>query len=306
MAVDFARRPSRAGVSPGPRAAAGFTLIELLAASTIFAIVMVAVYMMYETNQRMFWTGDARASAQQNGRIALDDMTTAIRMAGSFYCGRPPAAVISASPSPCPYYISPPLASTDPDVLCAPPTSYEAVQVATPDTLALHGGYADPSSGAPPCNRYVYYTLWNSAGQRTTTLGKWTPAADPWPGQTPSPQPLAENVTALTFTYFDANGQTIPTSVPAPTTPACPSNFPGARPRGNYALDGQGPVTTSTPPSPVGQGSQRDSVRMIRVQITIESNISYDTTSGCYRRDVGGPSQAFTLVSEAYIRSLMP
>ncbi len=269
----------RAGAPAGPLAARGFSLLEMLAASAIFAIVMVAVYVMYETNQNMFQTGDALATAQQNARIALDDITTAIRMAGSFH----------------------------PDPLCRPAGSTEAVRIATAGTLSLHAGYRDPQGAAPnqDCNVYVTYSVWNAAGQRDTTLQRET-RLDLWNRGQLVQAPLAEGVTALAFQYFDANGQTIPTTLPAPTTPTCPTAFPAGRPRLNYALDGQGAVSGTTTPSPVAQGSQRDMVRIIRAQITIETNIAYDVTSGCCRRNAGGTTQAFTLVSEAYLRSLIP
>ena len=263
--------------------AAGFTLLELLASSAIFAIIMVAIYMMYESNQRIFLTGDARATAQQNARIALEDITATIRMAGSFH----------------------------PDPMCRPAGSGEAVRIATADTLSLHAGYRDPDPDAGPnqdCNVYVTYSLWDSAGVRGTTLRKET-RCDPWGGPcqlgTQNP-PLAENVTALAFAYFDANGLSVPLPFPSPTTTTCPSEFPWARPRSNYALDGQGPVSGGTTPSTVTLGSQRDVVRTIRVQVTVETNISYDASSGCVRKDVGGPTQAFTLVSEAQVRSMTP
>lgn len=249
-------------------------------ASAIFALIMVAVYMMYESNERILLAGESRATAQQHARIALDDMVAAIRMAGSFH----------------------------PDPLCRPPGSSEAVRIATADTLSLHAGYRDPDPTGGPnqnCNVYVTYSLWSGSLVRGTSLQKET-RRDPWEGGQLVEAPLAENVTGLAFAYFDANGQPLPTAPPSPTTPTCPSEFPAARSRLDFALDGQGPVASGTAPSLVGLGSQRDTVRTIRVQITLETNTAYDTGSGCFRRDVGGPTQAFILVSEAYVRSLIP
>lgn len=280
MRADSRRFRPRGGASHGPHAALGFTLLELLAASAIFAVVMVAVYMMYESNQSLFRTGEALATAQQNARVALDGITAAIRMAGSFH----------------------------PDPLCRPAGSGEAVRIASAGTLSLHAGYRDPNPRLGPdqdCTVYATYSVWNAAGLRDTTLQKET-RLDPWSRGQLVQAPLAENVTGLAFQYYDANGQPIPTVLPAPTAATCPSRFPTARPRRNYALDGQGAVSEGTTPSPVLQGSQRDMVRIIRAQITIETNIAYDPRSGCFRRDVGGSTQAFTLVSEASLRSQIP
>ncbi len=189
-----------------------------------------------------------------------------------------------------------------------PAGSSEAVRIGTDGTLSLHAGYRDPNPAAGPnqdCNIYVTYGVWSAAGQRDTTLQKET-RLDPWDRGQLVQAPLAEGVTGFAFEYFDANGQTIPTTLPAPTTPSCPDAFPTARPRLDYALDGQGAVVNSATPSPVARGSQRDAVRSIRVQVTVETNIAYETASGCFRRDVGGPTQAFTLVSEAQVRGLVP
>lgn len=60
----------------------GFTLIEILIASTIFVMVLLGVYMVYETNQATYVRGEARANVQQNARVALDQITRELLMAG--------------------------------------------------------------------------------------------------------------------------------------------------------------------------------------------------------------------------------
>ena len=276
MRLDPGSGLARPGAFPLSRAAGGFTVLEMLMASALFAVVLAAIYMMYESHQSMFLTGEARATAQQNARVALDDITASIRMAGSFH----------------------------PDPACRAPGSGEALRIATDDTLALHGGYRNPDRDQD-CNIYVTYSLRSGTGIKGTTLRKET-RRDPWDRGQLVEAPLAENVTRLAFEYFDASGQSIPAALPSETVPACPSGFPAARPRWDYALDGQGVVASGATPSRVGQGSQRDTARTIRVHLTVETNIAYDAASGCFRRDVGGPTQPFTLVSETYVRSLTP
>ncbi len=272
------------------RASGGFTLLEALAASAIFVIVMAAVYLMYESNQGLFLSGESRASAQQNARVALEDMTAAIRRAGALYCPTPE------------------LCNNPPDSRCRPPTSFEAVRIATDDTLSLHAGYKDPDPDGGPnqdCNRYVTYTLWTGAGGRGTTLLKET-RRDPWDQGQLVEAPLAESVTRLAFRYLDADGRPLPTVLPDPVAPDCPNELPVARPRQTFGLDGQGSVASGGTPSPVDLGSQRSLVRSVRIELAVETNMAGDAVAGCFRPNAGGKTQAFTLVSEAQVRGLTP
>jgi len=60
----------------------GFTLVEVLFASALFAIVLAGVYVIYNTNQATYTRGEGRADLQQNARVALDEMTRELLMAG--------------------------------------------------------------------------------------------------------------------------------------------------------------------------------------------------------------------------------
>ena len=256
----------------------GFTLLEALIASAIFAAVVAAVYAMYVTNQNLFVSGESLAGAQQNARVALEDMTAVVRMAGSFH----------------------------PDPLCRPAASNEAVRIAAADTLSLHAGYRDPDPTAGPgknCNVYVTYSLWTGAGKRGTTLLKET-RRDPWQGGQLVEAPLAEGVTRLLFRYFDADGHPLPTWLPDASQSACSGAFPVSRPFPSYALDAQGPVTGQGGPTPAELGSERSQVRSIRIELTVETNIAGNAMTGCFRHNVGGPTQAFDLVSESHLRGL--
>ncbi|MDH7498895.1 MAG: prepilin-type N-terminal cleavage/methylation domain-containing protein [candidate division NC10 bacterium] len=70
------------GRGEGQRKDHGFTLIEILIASTIFALVLLGIYVVYETNQATYTRGEGRADVQQNARVALDQMTRELLMAG--------------------------------------------------------------------------------------------------------------------------------------------------------------------------------------------------------------------------------
>lgn len=66
---------------PHPRAA-GFTLLEVLVTSALFAVVMAGVYLLYTTMQNTFTRGEMKSDLQQNARVGLDRMVQELRMAG--------------------------------------------------------------------------------------------------------------------------------------------------------------------------------------------------------------------------------
>jgi len=49
---------------------------------SVLLIVMFGVYLVYDTAQETFWKGEARATIQQEGREALEQMRRELRMAG--------------------------------------------------------------------------------------------------------------------------------------------------------------------------------------------------------------------------------
>lgn len=63
--------------------AKGFTLVELIIVITVFAVVMGAVYSLYQTQQRSAYSQDEIVEVQQNLRIALDTIARDVRMAGA-------------------------------------------------------------------------------------------------------------------------------------------------------------------------------------------------------------------------------
>jgi prepilin-type N-terminal cleavage/methylation domain-containing protein len=60
----------------------GFSFVEVLIASTIFVMVLLGIYVVYETNQSTYVRGEADAKVQQNARVALDQINREILMAG--------------------------------------------------------------------------------------------------------------------------------------------------------------------------------------------------------------------------------
>ena len=117
----FARRP------PAPR---GFTMLEALVASTIFLIVMTAVYLVYDVGEASYNRGTRKWDVQSQARVALERISREVRMAG---------------------YGSP-------DKLTDP------VVIATNDTLSIH---ADTDGTGP---KYITYSRRDCSGNVGTTL----------------------------------------------------------------------------------------------------------------------------------------
>ena len=117
----FARRP------PAPR---GFTMLEALIASTIFLIVMGAVYLVYEVGEANYSRGTRKWDVQSQARLALERISREVRMAG----------------------YATPIKLTDP------------VVIATNDTLSLHADM--DGTGA----KYITYSRRDCSGNAGTTL----------------------------------------------------------------------------------------------------------------------------------------
>ena len=59
-----------------------FTLPEALISTAIFSIMIAGVFVLYTTMQKTLTHGELMSELQQNARVALDQMTREIRMAG--------------------------------------------------------------------------------------------------------------------------------------------------------------------------------------------------------------------------------
>src|SRR3972149_8178878 len=77
----------------------GFTLLEALIMSSIFVIVLIAVYTSFESGQKTVTWGETKAEVQQTARVAMGMMANEIRTAG-YDPANPPVGVIPGLPSP--------------------------------------------------------------------------------------------------------------------------------------------------------------------------------------------------------------
>jgi len=214
---------------------AGFTLLEMLLAASIVSMIVIGLFRVFDTTTVIYNSGQGKANVQQNARVAMDQMARQIRMAGNFpeNFTVPPPATALANPLP----------------------------VATDSALAIYGDV--DGSGA---SNVVLFCLNGTdllmASAPSGSAGAYTCGAGTM---------LAENVTSLRFTYYDAN------NAPIPNPPATP-----------FRLDDQGlgavPDFAST--------TERGAVRRVVVALTTRQNIP------------GQGPQVYTLTSDVRLRNL--
>ncbi len=145
----------------------GFTLLEMLISSSIFAIVLFAIYTMHITSQATSTRGVNKIEVQQNARVAKVRMTREIRMAGY-----DPSSAIPLQGSPT------------------------AVQVANANAITF---IADVTGDG--VSERVTYQLQGT--QLIRESASWVGAA--WTPTPPATSELAESVITLSFTYYDAS-----------------------------------------------------------------------------------------------------
>jgi Tfp pilus assembly protein PilW len=170
----------------------GVTLVETLIGAVIFASVSTGIYLLYTTMLNTMTRGELQTELQQSARVALAQMTQEIRMAGyDPPGGSPPTPVI-------------------PQVGVAPKA---AIRAATPGCFSFVGD----ALGQGTADQFTY-------DLNGTTLRR---RIDSWLGS-PSygfsagvPQPLAESLDTLTFTYFDADNNVL-TPASWTSTHRCP------------------------------------------------------------------------------------
>ncbi|MGH7412159.1 MAG: PilW family protein, partial [Candidatus Methylomirabilis sp.] len=205
----------------------------VLTATAISGVVLLALYLLYDLNQVTFVKGEQQADLQQNARIAVDRIVRELRLAGS---ERQAPPVIPAS--------------------CA--TAIQAAE-ATRINFIANIDADDPTER-------VEYTYDNASNPPRINRAQWTSAAGPgcnWTAPSGA-QPFAERVTAVTFTYYDANN----TCLGGAAAPDCPA-----------------------PVNPVPGGSL-GSIRRISVTITTQD------------AQTGSKAQPFTLRAEVRPRNL--
>ena len=221
-------------MSVGRGSQRGFSILEGLISMVIFLGIMTIVMSVYAPSRLIYVRGERKADMQQNARLAMAEMSRQIRMAGYF-------PENFATPAPIP-------AIADPIVLAAD------------DALAIHGD-AD-NSGASS----VFLFCLDGDLLRRTRAAKDASAAYVCSGG----DVLAEGVSNVRFTYYDADGN------PLPDPPAAP-----------FKLDDQDQGAVPD----MDDTTQRGAVRRVVVTITAESPAGHEQT------------QDFSLGSDVWLRN---
>lgn len=165
----------------------GFTLIELLIAGTIMVVVLLAIYLMYETNQSTFIRGEVKSNLHQNARIAMGDMVRALRNAGYDPVGTGVFGFRDASG------------------FTSVASDTEVRFTLDDEVYPYRNGVLDHIES----EKTGFSLRTRVDGSRY--LGKYSLGAVSW-------QPLAEKIVSLKFTYFDANNNPIPNPPNPPYT----------------------------------------------------------------------------------------
>jgi type IV pilus assembly protein PilW len=212
----------------------GFSVIEAIVSMALFLIVMTAVLSAYTPSRLIHARGEVRTDVQQNARLGMAEMSRQIRMAGYF-----PENFSDAPPSP---------ALQDP------------ILIATDQFLAIHGA----ADGGTVTAAFAFCRDGNVLRR---TQG---PIDEDEPFECTGGDVLAENVTALRFTYYDEDG------APVPDPPGAP-----------YALDDIEPGSAPD----LDDTTVRATVRRVVVALTVEADSPQ------------GGVQSYHLVSDAWLRN---
>ena len=174
-----------------PRWSAGFSLVEMLVSTALFSLVLASMYLLYTTMLGAMSRGEMFSDLQQNARVGLQRMVQEVRMAGYDPSGAIPKL---------------------------PTAPNNIIREATAGCLSFIGYQVQAS--ADLTYQISYYV-------DGTTLKR---LAEPWAsttfGASGGAQPLAENIAALTFTYYDLDNREIvpgawtsPHQCPPPPSP---------------------------------------------------------------------------------------
>lgn len=152
-----------------PGRAGGFSLVELLIAMVVGLVVLGAMYSVFTIQNKIFGNQEEIVAMQQNVRAAMDMMTREITMAGyNPTGGTPKPGIVTAGANSITFAMD----------------------------ITNTGGTGSPDGLTDGPNEYITYDLYDSGGVQA--LGRRSTSGA-------NRQPVAENISALGFTYGTGN-----------------------------------------------------------------------------------------------------
>ena len=151
----------------------GFTLVELMVAMSIFLLILVGIFQVFDPSRNAYQVSTRKLDVQQNARVAMDRMARQIRMTGYF-----PENIDNNNANDL----------------------SNSVQVATESALSVAGDL----DGTGASSAYTFCR--DASGLRRVSGAIGTAASYTCSNGTL----MAESVTALSFAYFDSANNPVP------------------------------------------------------------------------------------------------
>ena len=155
----------------------GFTLVEMMVAISIFLLILVGVFQVFDPSNRAYLNSQHKLGVQQNGRVAMDMIVRQVRMTGYF-----PENIDT---------------DTTNDIS-------NRIQAGSESALAVAGDLDNSGTSS------VFTYCLDSGGLKVVKGAIGTAASYMCSTGTV----LAESVTALSFAYFDSANNPIPNPPP--------------------------------------------------------------------------------------------
>jgi type IV pilus assembly protein PilW len=163
-----------------PRGQDGFTMVEVLTALSIFLLILMGIFQVFEPSNVAYQSSTRKLDVQQNARVAMDMMVRQIRMTGYF-----------------------------PENIATPPANpllVNKLEIATDAALAIAGDLDNSGTTS------AFFFCFDSAGLKVVKGARGNAATY----TCSNGNVMAESVRSLSFAYYDANNAPVPNP---PTTP---------------------------------------------------------------------------------------
>ena len=157
------------------RGQAGFTLVELMVAMSIFLLILVGIFQVFDPSHSAYQASERKLGVQQNARVAMEQMVREIRQAGYDPCRYTTGCTSAFDP-------------VQPSIFPIQAFSASSIWVRADRNANGSTGDADES--------VCFYRDGGGVLRRKTTGGDCSSGGEE----------LARNITSFTLTYLKADG----------------------------------------------------------------------------------------------------